>query len=249
MLLPIIYFSLTQQQIHLWKQKSPASNLIKIFMKFILKLLATFLLLIVTLSALAYFFWYKPKFIATKNARPFVYKSTGNTALTLQRLKSKAAAIKEYNEMNHYNTGYCFMVDMRIASGKKRFFVYNLLKDSIELAGLVAHGSGRNYLNNRIEFSNNANSLSTSLGKYKVGNAYTGKFGLAFKLYGLDATNSNALSRFVVLHAHSCVPVDETDPFPICKSWGCPTVAPVFLNELKKYIDQSDKPILLNIYY
>jgi hypothetical protein len=141
------------------------------------------------------------------------------------------------------------MVDMQIASGKKRFFVYNLVNDSIEYAGLVAQGSGRNHPDNGIEFSNAANSLCTSLGRYKIGGSYTGKFGLAFKLYGLDATNSNAFKRFVVLHAHSCVPVDETAPVPICQSWGCPTVAPAFLNALKKYIDQSEKPVLLNIYY
>jgi hypothetical protein len=112
----------------------------------------------------------------------------------------------------------------------------------------VTHGSGRNVLSS-IQFSNSANSLCTSLGKYKIGNSYNGKFGLAFKLYGLDATNSNAYNRFVVLHAHTCVPNAETAPLPICESWGCPTVAPLFLKELKQYIDRSEKPVLLDIYY
>ena len=75
-----------------------------------------------------------------------------------------------------------------------------------------------------------------------------GKFGLAYKLYGLDSTNSKAFERFVVLHAHSCVPNEEIDPEPLCQSWGCPTVSPEFLQELKKYIDASEKPILLWIY-
>ena len=218
-------------------------------MKLILKLLATLLLLIVTITSMGYFFWYKPKFIPSENTLPFVYAVVQYKAATLQRLIAKANEIKEYSKDNHCNTKYCFMVDMQISSGKKRFFVYNLVKDSIEYAGLVAHGCGRNTQSNGIEFSNDANSLCSSLGKYKIGQSYSGKFGLAFKLYGLDATNSNAFNRFVVLHSLTCVPEEETYPLPICESWGCPTVAPALLKELKKYIDRADKPILLDIYY
>jgi L,D-transpeptidase catalytic domain len=48
-----------------------------------------------------------------------------------------------YAKQNHFNSRYYFMVDMKIESGKKRFFVYNLEKDSVELAGLVTHGGGK----------------------------------------------------------------------------------------------------------
>jgi hypothetical protein len=217
-------------------------------MKFLLKLLVTVALLIVAGACLGYFCWYQPKFKAIKKEDLFSYKTKTSDAIVLQRLKLKALAIKEYSKASTFNNGYCFMVDMKIASGTNRFFVYNLKRDSIELAGLVAHGSGRN-MPGSIQFSNSANSLCTSLGKYKIGNSYNGKFGLAFKLYGLDATNSNAYNRFVVLHAHPCVPNGETAPLPICESWGCPTVAPFFLQELQKYINKSDKPVLMDIYY
>ncbi|MDB5279303.1 MAG: hypothetical protein JWR61_4258 [Ferruginibacter sp.] len=217
-------------------------------MKLFLKLSATLLLLVIAITALGYFLWYKPKFNSTRNAGKFVYKTTAGDVIVSQRLQQKALSVKEYSKLNQYNSDYCFMVDMKIASGKNRFFIYNLKKDSIEMAGLVANGSGRNTLDS-VQFSNNANSLCTSLGKYKIGNSYNGKFGLAFKLYGLDATNSNAFNRFVVLHAHPCIPNAETAPLPICESWGCPTVAPLFLNQLKQYIDKSEKPVLLDIYY
>ena len=217
-------------------------------MKFFLKLTATLLLLIASISALAYFFWYKPKFNSKANKTSFTVKKEETAKNTLARLKQKAEDIVNYASQHNCNSEYCFMVDMKMESGKKRFFVYNLKTDSIELAGLVTHGSGKTQ-SNEIQFSNTANSLCTSLGKYKIGNAYTGKFGLAFKLYGLDNTNNNAFNRFVVLHAHSCVPNEETAPFPICKSWGCPTVAPSFLQELKTYIEKSEKPVLLSVYY
>ena len=217
-------------------------------MKFFMKLTATALLLLTGISALAYLFWYKPKFSTVAAKAAFKPAKNENSKATLLRLKQKAGDIASYAADHEYNTQYCFMIDMKIASGKKRFFVYNLKKDSVELSGLVTHGSGKANTGS-IQFSNMPNSLCTSLGKYKVAGSYTGKFGLAFKLYGLDNTNSNAFGRCVVLHSHSCVPNEETAPVPICESWGCPTVAPAFLTQLKTYIEKAKEPILLNIYY
>ena len=223
-------------------------------MKFIIKTTATVLLVLASFSALAYFFGlprlfrgYKPKFHTTTSAVSFKVKKDEKSKNALLRLKQKAEDMVLYAKQNHFNNQHCFMLDMKIEPGKKRFFVYNLKKDSVELAGLVTHGGGTANTGT-IQFSNTPNSLCTSLGRYKIGNSYSGKFGLAFKLFGLDNTNSNAYNRFVVLHSHACVPNEEVAPLTICQSWGCPTVAPAFLTELKKYIDQSDKPILLNIY-
>jgi len=217
-------------------------------MKHLMKAFVFILFLLATVSALGYFLWYKPKF-SHKTDRPITLIKHDLNAAAIVRLKQKARSFKLYNKGTDYDTGYCFLVDMRIASGKKRFFVYNLEKDSIEADGLVTHGSGSDKGAAELYFSNIPNSNCTSLGKYKIGGSYNGKFGLAFKLHGLDRTNSKAFERFVVLHAHGCVPEEEVDPSPICESWGCPTVSPTFLTILKKYIDKADKPILLWIYY
>jgi hypothetical protein len=75
-------------------------------------------------------------------------------------------------------------------------------------------------------YSNSAGSNCTSLGRYKIGKSYTGQFGLAFRLYGLDKSNSNASSRFVVLHAMGCISYDET----ICRSVKVKVVPPYHLN-------------------
>ena len=197
---------------------------------------------------MGYFFWYKPKFKVEKGGYPFAVKKNDSNPAVL-RLKQKAGLLAAYANENNFNVTRCFLVDMKIASGKKRFFVYNLKKDSVEMAGLVAHGSGSDKGTDELFFSNTPNSNCTSLGKYRIGKSYMGTFGLAYKLYGLDNTNSKAFDRFVVLHAHSCVPNEDVDPVPICESWGCPTVAPAFLSELKTVIDKSAKPVLLWIYY
>ena len=164
------------------------------------------------------------------------------------RLNKKATLAKDYIAEHGFEGKHCFLVDMRLPSGKNRFFVYNLDKDSVEIAGLVTHGSGISNSDAPV-FSNTPNSYCTSLGKYKIGKSYDGKFGLAYKLYGLDKTNSKAFDRFVVLHAHACVPNYEISPLPICESWGCPTVSPAFLTLLQFYIDEAKKPVMLWIYY
>ena len=218
-------------------------------MKLLLKLFAVFVLLIATLSSLGYFFWYKPKFTSAFNSNSFAIKNNVDKAILTETLKQKAALLETTLNSGQFNTEHCFLIDMRIASGQNRFFIYNLNKDSVEMAGLVAHGSGSEKGGDELYFSNTPNSNCTSLGKYKIGKSYMGRFGLAYKLYGLDDSNSKAFERFVVLHAHRCVPVGETAPVPICESLGCPTVAPAFLIELKKYIDNAAKPILMYIYY
>jgi hypothetical protein len=138
---------------------------------------------------------------------------------------------------------------MRLPSGKNRFFVYNLAKDYVEAAGLVTHGKGSENGSEALIFSNNQNSNCTSLGKYKIGRSYQGDFGLAYRLMGLDITNSKAYGRSVVLHSFCGVPREEVYPAPICVSEGCPTVSPEFLIQLKKYLDNSQQPVLLWIYY
>jgi hypothetical protein len=167
----------------------------------------------------------------------------------MSRLKERASLAKDYVDENGFDVSYCFMIDMRLPSGKNRFFVYNLLKDSLEAAGLVTHGKGSESEAGSLVFSNTPNSNCTSLGKYKIGNSYNGNFGLSYKLLGLDKSNSRALDRAVVLHSYCGVPNTEVYPAPICVSEGCPAVSTAFLTQLKGYMDESQEPILLWIYY
>ncbi len=169
---------------------------------------------------------------------------------SLVKLKEQAEVLKKYVKENNYNGKYCFLVDMSIPSGKKRFFVYNLKKDSIEFSSLVTHGFGSYKwdCNDQLSFSNMPFSLKTSLGKYRIGTSYTGHFGLAYKLFGLDSSNSNAYQRDIVLHSHIHVPDKETYPEHIMESLGCPAVSPVFLAILDKYVKENKKSIILWIY-
>jgi L,D-transpeptidase catalytic domain len=175
-----------------------------------------------------------------------------NTKLKIAaaRLKEKAAGLDSYVQSNNFNSEYCFLVDMAIPSGKKRFFVYNIKKGVVEYSALVSHGSGsyKPGCNDELVFSNMPNSNATSLGKYKIGQAYKGAYGLSYRLYGLDSSNSNAYHRAIVLHSDVNVPQTERYPRHIFESAGCPAVSREFLAEIGKYIRTSDKPMLLWIY-
>ncbi|MFT3826826.1 MAG: murein L,D-transpeptidase catalytic domain family protein [Chitinophagaceae bacterium] len=191
--------------------------------------------------------WYLTRIYPKKGPHITRHTTDVNTSI-LKKLDSKAAALAAYAKQNNYNTQVCFMVDMSVESGKDRFFVYDLKKDSVLDAGLVTHGRcNEEWLNGR-KYGNEIGCGCTSLGKYRVGNPYKGKFGLAYKLHGLDNTNNNAFKRFVVLHSHGCVPDKEVAPYPICQSDGCPTVSAPYLQKLAHILDASDKPILLWIY-
>lgn len=160
---------------------------------------------------------------------------------------AQLADAKKYCKEKGFNTKVAFFSNMSIRSGKNRFFIVDLENDSILNSGLVTHGHCQNYASVKPSFSNVSGSNCTSLGHYKIGYKYDGRFGTAYKLYGLDKTNSNAFDRFVVLHSHSCVP-DYESAVGICRSEGCPTVSPYFLSELGKIIDASSKPVMLWIY-
>jgi len=184
-------------------------------------------------------------------------RSTKNTVYTngipsdkklLLKLNDRALRIRRFAKNNGYNNSICFLVDMSIESGRNRFFVYDLLNYSVLCTGLVTHGRcNEDWLIGR-RYGNAVGCGCTSLGKYKIGNPYKGRFGLAYKLHGLDSTNNNAYKRYVVLHSLDCVPNREVDPAPICQSDGCPTVSFSFLTKLAEIIDGSDKPVLLWIY-
>lgn len=188
-------------------------------------------------------FWKKTKALNLLKEKRTYYPN----AVWMTKLKSKASEAKAFVKQKGYNNNHCFLIDMSLSSGQNRFFIYNLKNDSLQSGGLAAHGNCFEYWLEGHRYSNVVGSGCTSLGKYKIGNSYTGKWGYSYKLHGLDSTNNNAFERTVVLHAHNCVPETEVND-EICQSNGCPTVAPVFLQQLKSIINTSKKPVLLWIY-
>ncbi|WP_276381136.1 murein L,D-transpeptidase catalytic domain-containing protein [Flavobacterium sp. H4147] len=168
----------------------------------------------------------------------------------MERLSIQLTDVKAVIAKNKaYNTKIAFFIDMRIKSGKNRFFVYDLESNEIIDQGLVANGVGsETNVRGELKFSNEPNSKCTSLGNYVVGSSYKGMFGKSYKLEGLNESNSNALKRAIVLHSYSAVPNEEQEYY-ISNSHGCPMVSEAFFKKLEKIIDNSKSKIILNIYY
>jgi len=212
------------------------------------KLTVGFLLLMV----LAFIAFEASSFSKTENKNVVIHKSSAEETLKmpspeLVKLQTKALLAKQFVKKKNFDACFCFLIDMSLPSNHKRFFIYDLKKDTILNSGLVTHGNCNQYWLTGRKYGNDVGCGCTSLGKYKIGNAYYGRFGLAFKLYGLEITNSNAFARAVVLHSHSCVPENEVDS-DICQSNGCPTVSPDFLKKLEPMIKGSKKAVLLWIF-
>ncbi len=202
---------------------------------------AFIVLILLSVTCLTYFYFSKTKPLQS----PITTKVV--TQQNQKNILAKVVQAKKYIVKHKLNNQYCFLINMQLPSNKNRMYVIDLKKDSVVAKGLVAHGSCNTNFLKEAQFSNTPDCGCSSLGKYKVGYKYKGQFGEAFKLYGLDSSNSNAFKRYIVLHSYECVPTAEQD-YPICNSLGCPMVAPLFLQTLQQYIQLSSKPILLWMY-
>ncbi len=112
------------------------------------------------------------------------------------------------------------VVDMGKPSNTERAVIYTI-EDGIPVIHsktITSHGKGSDANNDGIadKFSNVPNSLATSLGTYRIAEQYYGKYGLSFRLDGLDPTNSNARSRAIVIHEASYVTKSR-----VGRSFGC----------------------------
>ncbi len=82
------------------------------------------------------------------------------------------------------------------------------------------------------EFSNVPGSKQTSLGLYRIGTSYTGKWGVSVRMHGLEpGVNDKALDRHIVLHsawyaAEEVVYLNLWEGYGprIGRSQGCPAV-------------------------
>lgn len=118
------------------------------------------------------------------------------------------------------------VIDYSLPSTEPRLWVLDLMKGKVLYRELVAHGkgSGDNYAT---RFSNQPNSLQSSLGLFRTGGTYDGGNGYSLKLEGLDqGVNDLAESRYVVMHGAWYVSEAQIrSQGRIGRSWGCPALS------------------------
>lgn len=121
-------------------------------------------------------------------------------------LKRKALEYFQANSGRFTNKKFIGIVDFATHSSKARFFILDVESGNVH-AIRVAHGSGSDpdadgYAT---RFSNVPESKASSLGFYITGALYNGSHGKSMRLHGLSSTNSNVLSRAVVIHESAYV--------------------------------------------
>jgi hypothetical protein len=97
---------------------------------------------------------------------------------------------------------YVGVADFSLPSSAARFHLVSLAEGSVR-SHLVAHGRGSDpsHTGWLERFSNEPRSNATSAGAYRTDSLYVGAHGHSMRLEGLDPTNSNALSRALVVHS------------------------------------------------
>ena len=93
------------------------------------------------------------------------------------------------------------IVDFSKPSSEARFHVVDLASGNVE-SHRVCHGRGSDPAHSGYveRFSNDFGSYATSNGTYVTSDYYDGKYGLSLRVRGLDASNSNAEARAIVIH-------------------------------------------------
>lgn len=120
------------------------------------------------------------------------------------------------------------IADFGLPSSMPRFHFANLENNTVR-SFLVAHGTGSDpehdgFLN---WFSNVEGSNATSRGAYVTYEWYTGKYGTSIRLGGLDPDNSNALERYIVMHAAWYAEPDMIEKWgKLGRSNGCFAMGP-----------------------
>ena len=134
------------------------------------------------------------------------------------------------------NQNYLTVINFDLPSTAERMAVIDLKNVTVNTY-LVAHGkeSGNLYATS---FSNEPNSNKSSLGIYLTGNEYVGEHGLSMILRGMEASNSNAESREIVLHGADYVSYDFIKQTGrLGRSLGCTAVSMQYSTELTKKLE------------
>ncbi len=125
-------------------------------------------------------------------------EATGIAPLLLAR--AREALSQHMGRISHRDL--MGIADFSLPSKTPRFHLLNLL-DGTVTSHLVAHGRGSDPAHTGWlqRFSNELHSNATSAGAYLTDSNYVGAHGRSIRLTGLDATNNNAQTRAIVVHA------------------------------------------------
>lgn len=167
--------------------------------------------------------------------------------MDINRFREKAAEIALFCKKNGYNERIVMLWDLSVHSGRRRFVVWNLVEGRAERKFVASHGSGYECslrYSAYAKTSNVPNSHLSSEGRALVGERYSGRYGIAYRLDGLDESNSAIRERCIVLHGWRHTTSYPIWPMPTVGSWGCPVVSERSMAILDEILRNEQKVVL-----
>jgi hypothetical protein len=152
------------------------------------------------------------------------------------------AALTAYNNALKHgikdNKQLITIIDYSLPSSEKRLWVLDLQHQKVLFHTWVSHGKNSG-VNMASHFSNDPQSLESSIGLYLTKGTYDGRDGYSLALKGLDkGFNDNAERRHIIMHGADYVSQDILNANGrIGRSWGCPAMseqmAPQIISTIK----------------
>lgn len=175
--------------------------------------------------------------------------------LDFEKTKKKAQEALAFCKQKNLNTQFCILIDMELHSGLNRFLVWDFQKDTVKYSFPVSHGCcslswGDDQSKENPTFSNEEGSHCSSKGKYKLGERGYSDWGINVKylMHGLETSNKNALSRYIVFHAWDLVSDEATYPSGTPEGWGCPAISNNNFKLIDPLLQKAGKSVLMWIY-
>lgn len=162
-------------------------------------------------------------------------------------IKGRAEALVAFCKREGYNTDIAIFVDLARHSGRRRFVVWSFAEQRAILCCPVSHGSGSTTSHQRSAYARTSNedgSHLSSLGRALIAERYEGRYGTAYRLDGLDVSNSNLRSRSVVLHGW-----EHTTSYPIWPratvgSFGCPVLSRKMMARVDELLQKEQRVVI-----
>ena len=158
--------------------------------------------------------------------------------------------LRAWCDCRGYNSRIAIFVDLSLHSGRNRFVVWDFVQERPILICPVSHGSGSQRSHVRSAYariSNNDGSHLSSIGRALIAERYEGRYGIAYRLDGLEDSNSNLRSRCVVLHGWEHTTSYPIWPIATTGSFGCPVLSRRMMSRLDAII-KDEKMVVLEIF-
>ena len=165
----------------------------------------------------------------------------------LKHIRERVCMLRAWCNAKGYNSRIAIFVDLSLHSGRRRFVVWDFEHERPILMCPVSHGSGSKVSHKRsayAQISNEDGSHLSSLGRAVVAERYEGRYGVAYRLDGLDVSNSNLRSRCVVLHGWKYTTSFPIYPLPTVGSFGCPVLSRKMMARVDEILQKEDKVVI-----